>query len=65
MSKRFQTTITFSINDVNELHIGDRTELKKFIVDALETWGGQRRPDDWLFDSLEHVTLSAIKEVKE
>ncbi len=27
-------------------------ELKNFAIDALSTWGGQRHPDDHLFDSL-------------
>jgi hypothetical protein len=30
----------------------DTDELASFVADALETWGGQRRPEDPLFNSL-------------
>jgi hypothetical protein len=36
----------------------DGQDLAAFIVDALETWGGQRHPDDELFQSM------SIKSVK-
>jgi hypothetical protein len=36
---------------------GSRTELREFIQDALECWGGQRRPEDGPFHSLGQVTV--------
>jgi hypothetical protein len=44
-----------------------RHELRDFIVGALETWGGQRHPDDHLFRSLGNVKVSflSVKPVKE
>lgn len=30
----------------------NRDDIADFIVDALESWGGQRHPDDPLFSSL-------------
>src|SRR4030095_2490499 len=60
---KFEVTIRFSIDDINRLKPGDRSELREFIIDALESWGGQRHPDDWLFGSLEHVTVGPFREV--
>ena len=57
----FTTTITFDIIGVHgALMNADKAELRAFITDALQTFGGSRRPDDWLFDSLEHVKVSNI-----
>ncbi len=36
--------------------------LRTFIIDALESWGGQFHPDDPLFDSLQHVHVTRFKE---
>ncbi len=33
-------------------------ELRAFICDALETWGGQRHPDDPVFCSLDSVRVT-------
>lgn len=63
-SKKFTCRITFDIDDVEFLARGDRKELRSFIKDALETWGGQRSVHDWLFGSLERVSISAIEPVK-
>lgn len=41
---------------------GNTDEIKVFVKNALEAWGGQRHPDDWLFDSLEHVKVVSITE---
>lgn len=37
--------------------------VKDYIRNALKAWGGQRHPDDPLFDGLK-VTITAIKEDK-
>jgi len=64
MGHRFQVTMTFEIENVVRLDENDKAELKEFIKDAVESHGGQRRSDDWLFGSLEKVRLSAIKPMK-
>ena len=67
MAKSFKLTcqITFDINGTAHMSHVDKTDLRYFIKEALETWGGQRHPDDWLFDSLERVQVSAIQRVHE
>lgn len=42
-----------------EIHISydmpkgtNRDDIADFVIDAIETWGGQRHPDDPLFTSL-------------
>jgi hypothetical protein len=40
--------------------IGKR-ELRSHIVDAVETWGGQRHPDDLLFDGIQKATTSGVR----
>jgi hypothetical protein len=42
----------------------NKNDLHKFIEEALECWGGQRHPDDWLFGSLERVKISVIRQAK-
>lgn len=34
-------------------------DLKAFAQDAVETWGGQRHPDDPLFGSMDVTAISA------
>jgi hypothetical protein len=34
---------------ISHLEDEDLKELAAYCRDALESWGGQRRPDDWLF----------------
>lgn len=46
-----------SVNSTVGMH-----ELKDFVDDALSTWGGQRHPDDHLFDSI-NVALVIAKHV--
>jgi hypothetical protein len=41
-----------------------RSDLRIFVKDALETWGGQRHPDDPLFSSLGQVTVKSISRKK-
>jgi hypothetical protein len=36
-------------------------EFKVFVTDALEAWGGQRHPEDWLFGSLENVKVRQLE----
>lgn len=57
----FTATITFDINGVHgALMNADKAELRVFIMEALQSHGGSRPPEDWLFDSLEHVRVSGI-----
>jgi hypothetical protein len=37
-------------------------DVEKFAVDAVSTWGGQRHPDDPLFDSI-NVTCSNAQRI--
>lgn len=41
-------------------------ELKDFVDDALSTWGGQRHPDDHLFNSMDikRVNVTHIGNIK-
>jgi hypothetical protein len=34
----------------------EQTELLRYIHDAVLSWGGQRHPDDWLFNIKPNVT---------
>lgn len=52
MRRRVSTTLAFDVDDAVTL-----SELRKYIKDALETWGGQRHPNDPLFDSLSNVRI--------
>lgn len=64
---RFKVTIAFDLDGIDDLpdHREERREeLRDYIADALEGWGGQRRPNDWLFGSLEHVDVGSITKVK-
>jgi len=54
---RVSVTITFDMPTYPPL-AGD---LRSFIKDALESWGGQRHPDDPLFHSLGQVTVHAFE----
>ena len=59
--RRYRCEISFFIEDVDRLNAFDKMDLTKFITDALESWGGERHPDDWLFDSLEDVKVRGLK----
>jgi len=55
---RFTMTIEFEIDDVDDNLTRDEwKEVSEFVIEALECWGGQRHPDDWLFGSLEKVAV--------
>ena len=62
--RRWRCEISFTIEDVDQLDKDDRDELFAFITDALEAWGGQRHPDDWLFGSLEDVRIKHFKQFR-
>ena len=64
MVTKFEAKITFSIDGVDNLDAYDKRQLREFVIDALETWGGQRHPEDWLFGSLEKVRMTGIKAVR-
>jgi hypothetical protein len=38
----------------------NRDEIADFVVDALESWGGQFHPDDPLFESLRYRIKSIV-----
>lgn len=59
---QYEVTLTFKKIEPNL--IGLRRELSWFIKEALECWGEQRNPDDWLFDSLEEVVVKKIERIK-
>ena len=62
---KYKMTITFELDDddfTNDPQ--ERYEFEDFVKDALESWGGQRHPDDWLFDSLENVVVADIKRIR-
>lgn len=40
---------------------GNTEEFKEFVKDALECWGGQRHPEDWLFSSLDKVKIKKVE----
>lgn len=42
-----------------------RTEMREFIIEALECWGGQRHPDDHLFGSLKNVKVRFVNTAPE
>ena len=58
---RFTCRLDFGIADVHSLTAADRRELRDFIKEALECWGGQRHPEDWLFRSLDKVVVTGIE----
>lgn len=58
---KFEVTVRFELDDLGGLSWEDRRELFEFMVDALESWGGQRHPNDWLFGSLEKVRVLNLK----
>ena len=37
--------------------------LKSYIRSALRAWGGQRHPNDWVFNNVKKVTFGKVKEV--
>lgn len=58
---QFEMTVKFRF-DHPDL-VGLKHYVTAFVKDALECWGGQRHPDDWLFDSLESVVVKNIHRV--
>lgn len=57
--KKVTATIKFEVGDC----VG-RADMRVFIKDALESWGGEFHPDDPLFVSFERVTVRFEDEVK-
>ena len=49
-------TITGTVNLAVKM-----AELKEFAQDAISTWGGQRRPEDPLFESMDVTAISAMR----
>lgn len=53
---KIKLELSFEVNEAVEL-----SYVREFIIDALESWGGQRHPDDPLFGSLEKVSVKRLK----
>jgi hypothetical protein len=53
---RFQMIVEFDM----PAPAPSRAYLRRFVKDALETWGGQKHPEDELFHSLGQVSVKAI-----
>jgi hypothetical protein len=56
--KKLRTVVTFECEDSVS-----KSELREFIKDALATWGGQRHPNDHLFDSLDNIAVGKFEPV--
>lgn len=54
---RHALKVSFELNETVPF-----SQVRQFIIHALESWGGQFHPDDPLFGSLEDVRVSGIKE---
>jgi hypothetical protein len=59
---RFKMEVRFEL-DASNLTSDEAEELCGFVMDALEAWGGQRHPDDWLFGSLENVHVKQLEQM--
>jgi hypothetical protein len=60
MTKPSRLKVEISFEDPGQ-HPGWTAELREFITEALETNGGSRHPDDWLFHSLSNVRVGFIR----
>jgi hypothetical protein len=54
-NQRYTLQVSFGVEETISFEA-----VKYFIEDALETWGGQRHPDDPLFGSLKNVSVKKI-----
>lgn len=61
---KFTMTVNFELEHENKLSSFEKSELRIFVMDALECWGGQRHPHDWLFRSLNNVKVLNLEERK-
>ena len=57
---RFTTTLGFEIAGIDKLSRADQAELRRYIIEALQSAGGSRHRDDWLFDSLYDVKVGGF-----
>jgi hypothetical protein len=53
--QRYTLQVSFEVEETTSFEA-----VKFFIEDVLETWGGQRHPDDPLFGSLKNVRVKKI-----
>lgn len=51
--------LTLGLSMTLPLSVGMQ-ELRAYVKDAVEDWGGQRRPDDHLFYTIKDVTIREI-----
>lgn len=56
MRRRVKIEMTFDV----EASVS-RRELRAFLIDAVETWGGQRPPEDHLFGGVEHTEVHFLE----
>lgn len=56
---RHKVEVSFELNETVSF-----LQIRDFIIEALEAWGGQFHPDDPLFGSLERVGVKSIRERK-
>lgn len=54
--QKHKLELEFEVNESVEF-----SYVREFIIDALETWGGQKHPNDELFGSLEKVKVKRFK----
>lgn len=62
---KYQATLSFDIL-YEKLSPAEKAELREYIQEAVEIWGGQRHPDDWLFYPFKEksVKVTNLKTVK-
>ena len=41
-----------------------KSYLKEYVREAIDAWGGQRHPEDWMFDNVQKVTVGKIDRQK-
>lgn len=58
--KRYKVTTELTIYLQWPLEEIGKQNLRNHIVDAVESWGGQRHPDDLLFDGVAKVVVGGI-----
>lgn len=57
------TTVTIKAQAPNKLSQECAIELAEYVAEAIQSWGGQRHPDDWLFSGL-NVTSVQVGKLK-
>lgn len=55
------TIVTIRAQAPNKLSQDSAIELAEYVSEAVRCWGGQRRPDDWLFNGLPIISVQVGK----